>query len=84
MNEPKDPEAASAASVYSVVEVRMDGKLHDLVLEGPEHAVRNSLIAGSPYQEARVVENPHGYDFAFLEGLICPPNTQQCNEHERT
>jgi len=64
------------ATAYSIVEVRINGKLHDFILEGPEHAVRNALTAGGPYQEARVVENPRKYDFAFLDDLILPPNDQ--------
>jgi hypothetical protein len=58
----------------SVIEVRINGKLHDCYLEGPEHAVENELRAGGPYQEIRVVKNPRGYNFSFLDDLISPPN----------
>ena len=58
----------------TVVEVRLNGKLHDLWLEGPEHAVKNALVDGSPYEEARVVENPRGYNFDFLPDLVSSPN----------
>ena len=67
----------------SVVEVRLRGKLHDLILDGPEYAVRNALTAGGPYEEARVVENPHGYDFAFLGGLISSPNSVVIPHHDK-
>jgi len=53
-----------------VIEVRIDGKLRDWLLDGPEHAVRRALTEAAPFQEARVVENPRGYDLSFLEDLI--------------
>ena len=68
--------AVAPATPCSVVEVRSHGKLHDLIMEGPEHAVRNALVNGGPYEEARVVANPHGYDFAFLDELISSPNSE--------
>ena len=58
----------------TVIEVRIGGKLQDLWLEGPEHAVRNALINGGPYEEATVVKNPNNYDFSFLDYLIFKPS----------
>lgn len=71
MKDPTDSDELPSVQT-TVVEVRLCGKLLDLHLEGPEHAVRNSLQLGGPYQEVRVVENPHGYDFSFLDAMITP------------
>ena len=67
----KTPSALPPANC-TVIEVRVDGKLHDLYLEVPEHAVKNALVVGGPYQEIRVAENPRGYalDFLVLDDLV--------------
>lgn len=59
----------------TIIEVRIDGKLHDLHYDEPLHAIKKALSDGGPYEEACVVDNPRGYDFGFLSQLTNKADT---------
>jgi hypothetical protein len=61
----------------TIIEVRRpSGKLIDLWLEGPEHAVESELRKyverDGPFAECRVVSNPNKFSLAFLPDLLLP------------
>ena len=54
----------------TVIEVRKNGKLCDLVFDCPEHAIESDLMSGGPYEDIKVVENPNGFEFIALQAFL--------------
>lgn len=52
---------------YTVIEARINGKLHDLIFDGPEHAIKRALEEEYlKLKELKVISNPRNYKLDFI------------------